>query len=343
MLFKLIICYYSMNILRLTDKKTQKFIYKNKSSKKLVNDPKTMERIKSLKIPPAYTNVIISNDPNSKVQSIGTDTKKRKQYTYHPNHIETQSKLKFNDLISFGKKIKRIRKDINTNIEKCSKNIDLLYNKECIISIILYLIDYCNFRVGCEKYKKLYNSFGVTTLNKSHIKFNKNNAIIEFIGKKGVKNSHKVKKYSVCSLLKTLCSNDTDYLFYYIDSKNQHYRINEKHINDYLKKYHKTLTVKMFRTWNANYILLKELLNLELPDSESKATKNISIAIKKAASQMHHTANVSKKSYMNSEIVDLYRTNPLKFKRLIEFFRKTNGNLPTIGRLLNLLLTNINT
>ena len=144
MLFKLIICYYSMNILRLTDKKTQKFIYKNKSSKKLVNDPKTMERIKSLKIPPAYTNVIISNDPNSKVQSIGTDTKKRKQYTYHPNHIENQSKLKFEDLIYFGKKIKRIRKDINTNIEKCSKNIDLLYNKECIISIILYLIDYCN-------------------------------------------------------------------------------------------------------------------------------------------------------------------------------------------------------
>ena len=342
MLFELIICYYSMNIIRLKDKKTQTFIYKNKISKKVVNDTKTLKRIKSLKIPPAYTNVTISNDPNSKVQSIGTDTKKRKQYTYHSNHIETQSKLKFEDLIYFGKKIKRIRKDINTNIEKCSKNIDLLYNKECIISIILYLIDYCNFRVGCEKYKKLYNSFGVTTLNNTHIKFNKNNAIIEFIGKKGVKNINKVKKHSVCSLLKTLCLNNTEYLFNYIDSKQQTYRINEKHINDYLKKYHKTLTVKMFRTWNANYILLKELLNLELPDSESNAKKNISIAIKKAASQMHHSANVSKKSYMNSEIVDLYMKNPMKFKRLIEFFRKTNGHLPTINRLLNLILGHIN-
>ena len=56
---------------------------------------------------------------------------------------------------------------------------------------------------------------------------------------------------------------------------------------------------------------------------------------------MHHSSTVSKKSYMNSEIVELYSKNPIKFKRLIEFFRKTNGNLPTINRLLTLVLTHI--
>jgi len=332
-----------MNIIRLNNKKTNKFTYKHVLSKKNISDKKILDRIKSLKIPPAYTNVSISNDPNSKIQSIGTDTKKRKQYTYHPEYIEHQSKIKFNDLIVFGKKIKRIRKDINLNIEKCSNNPKLLYSKECIISIVLYLIDYCNFRVGCEKYKKLYNSFGVTTLNKSHIKINNNNVYIEFIGKKGVLNKNKIKKTSVCHLLKSLCDTSDEYLFYYFDSKNNKYRITEKHINDYLKKYHKSLTVKMFRTWNANYILLKEILNLDLPTSESMAKKNISLAIKKAANQMHHSANVSKKSYMNSDIVELYLENPIKFKKLVELFRKNNGNLPTIGRLLNLLLTNINT
>ena len=66
-----------MNIIRLFDKKTQKFSYKNKISTKIISDPKTLERIKSLKIPPAYTDVLISNNPSSKIQSIGTDTKKR--------------------------------------------------------------------------------------------------------------------------------------------------------------------------------------------------------------------------------------------------------------------------
>ena len=145
----------------------------------------------------------------------------------------------------------------------------------------------------------------------------------------------------MCVLLKELCNSNDEYLFYYIDGSNNKYRITEKHINDFLKNYNDSLTVKMFRTWNANYMLLKELLNLELPDSPTKAKKNISIVIKKSADQMHHTSTVSKKSYMNSEIVDLYLETPLKFKRLIENFRKSNGNLPTINRLLNLILTHI--
>jgi DNA topoisomerase-1 len=330
-----------MNIIRLFDKKTQKFSYKNKISTKIISDPKTLERIKSLKIPPAYTDVLISNNPSSKIQSIGTDTKKRKQYTYHQGWTAQQSKLKFNDLIIFGKKIKRIRKDIYANIVRCHSNPQLLFEKDCVISIVLYLIDYCNFRVGNEKYKKLYNSFGVTTLNSSHFKFNKNHTTIEFIGKKGVLNTNKVTNSNMCFLLKELCNSNDEYVFYYLDDKNNKYRITEKHINDFLKNYNDSLTVKMFRTWNANYMLLKELLNLELPDSPGKAKKNISIVIKKSASQMHHTSTVSKKSYMNSEIVDLYLKNPVKFKRLIEYFRKTNGNLPTINRLLNLILTHI--
>ena len=326
-----------MDIIR-KSKHNGDFYYVNKFSKKKINNPKMLNRIKSIKIPPAYTQVKISKNPNSKIQCIGTDTKNRNQYIYNKAHIENQTKLKFNDLITFGKKIKRIRKDINTNLNNCYTSPRLLNNKDNIISLVLYLIDSCNFRVGCEKYKQLYNSFGVTTLNKSHFKFNANNVTIEFIGKKGVLNTNNVKNTNICNLLKTLYNNNDDYIFNYLDGNNDKYRITEKHINDFLKKYHKSLSVKMFRTWNANYILLKEILNLELPENESQAKKNISIAIKKAAGQLHHSSNVSKKSYMNNEIVDLYLTDPMKFKRLIELFRKSNGNLPNINRLLNLIL-----
>ena len=330
-----------MDIIRKT-KKNGDFYYINKINKTKINNKKTLHYIKSIKIPPAYKNVKIATNFNSKIQCIGTDTKKRKQYIYNPEYTENQKKVKFADLIYFGKKIKRIRKEIYYNISKCYKNKELIYNKESIISIVLYLIDYCNFRVGCEKYKKLYNSYGVTTLNKNHIRFGKKYAIIEFIGKKGVLNKSKVLNSTICSLLKNLCLKNDDYIFYYYDSKGDKYKISEKHINDYLKKYNSNLTVKMFRTWNTNYILLKELLSLELPINEIQAKKNINLAIKKAAEQMHHSPNVSKQSYVNSEIVELYISNPLKFKKLVDFFRKTNGKLPTISRLLNLILTHIN-
>ena len=53
---------------------------------------------------------------------------------------------------------------------------------------------------------------------------------------------------------------------------------------------------------------------------------------------MHHSNNVSKKSYMNNKIIDLYLEDPEKFKSLIGNFRKGNGELPTINSLLNKIL-----
>ena len=282
-----------MNIERKTNDNT--FYYFNKKTKKKINDDKIIERIKSLKIPPAYKEVVISNNKNSKIQAIGIDDKNRKQYIYHENYIENQKKLKFSDLIYFGKKIKRIRHDYVKNIEDAIQK-ENYESKETIISIILYLIDKCNFRVGCEKYKKLYNSYGVTTLNKNHIKINKNSVKIEFIGKKGVLNKSIVKNNKICIVLNKLCSiNNSDYLFYYLDEKKNKYKINEKHINNFLKKYHKTLSVKMFRTWSANYTLLRELLKYPIPKNSIEAKKNINLTIKKSAKYMHHTKNVSKK------------------------------------------------
>ena len=106
-------------------------------------------------------------------------------------------------------------------------------------------------------------------------------------------------------------------------------RITEKHINDFLKKYHKSITVKMFRTWNANYMLLKELMHFKTPKDEKESKKNINIAISKAAKHLHHTKAVSKNSYMNNEMIDLYIQNPKSFYSLIQrgYNQKRSGDV----------------
>jgi DNA topoisomerase-1 len=317
--------------------------YFNKLSKKKIKDRGVINRIKSLRIPPCYNNVVISKDPLSKIQAIGVDSKKRRQYIYHKDHINKQKIVKFGDLIYFGRKIKRIRKDINYNINRCVEDKENISELDSIISIILYIIDRCNFRVGCQKYKELYNTYGVTTLNKSHLHFTKNGVVIKFIGKKGVMNKDMISNNKICSILNNLIvKNSGDYLFYYIDRNSNTIKVTEKHINNYLKRYHKTITVKMFRTWSANYKLLRELLKYDLPKNVSEAKKNINMAVKKAAGHMHHTPFVSKVSYMNNGIIQLYQDlDNNKFYKMLNFFRKTNGDLPNIDRLLNLILQKI--
>jgi DNA topoisomerase-1 len=314
------------------------FFYVNKKSKKKIKNLNLLKHIKSLRIPPAYKNVEISSNIQSKVQAKGIDTKERSQYIYNKEYIEQQSEIKFDDLIFFGKKIKRIRRDVQANIKQCSNDNTKIQNKECLISLVIFIIDKCNFRVGNEKYKKLYNSFGVTTLNKKHFEFLKNNLKIKFIGKKGILNESKVDNKEVVKILDKLCNYNFEYIFSYKDNNGNIYRITEKHINDFLKKYHKSISVKMFRTWSANYILVKEILDHPMPNNQKEASKYIREIIKKAANKMHHSNNVSKKSYMNNKIINLYLEEFDKFKDIINNFRKSNGELPNINALLNKLL-----
>lgn len=325
-----------MDIIRI--KTNNNFRYYNKKTKKVV-DNKTKKRIKSLRIPPAYTNVHVHSDPDNKHQAIGFDSLNRKQYIYHPQFKEESQEIKFEDLIYFGKKIKRIRKDINSLLE-CNDNIP---KKENVIGLVIFLIDRCNFRVGSDKYKKLYNSYGVTTLNKKHINFKNNCIKIEFTGKKGVLNTSKVSNKNSLKMINKLCNiyGNNEFLFCYQDKDGNVYRVTEKHINDFLKKYHRFLSVKMFRTWAANQILLKELLSLPVPQTPTESKRNVLHSIKKAAKLMHHTSNVSKKSYMNNDIIDMYLKDFDNFYGLMLKFKKSNNQLPTIDRLLNLYLTEL--
>ena len=62
----------------------------------------------------------------------------------------------------------------------------------------------------------------------------------------------------------------------------------------------------MFRTWAVNYNLLNELIKMGTPDCQRP--KKIKPPL--INHFLHHTAGVSKKSYMNNEILELYQSNP---------------------------------
>ena len=230
---------YQLPITRRFDKTRKRNIFFNTRTKKYVKqNSRLQKRLDSLRIPPAYRNVRISLNAKDKVQAIGIDSKNRKQYIYSELYKEEQSDVKFSDLIHFGKKLKRLRKNMMKLIMSCD-SIDKLLSLDYQIAMILFIIDRCNFRVGCEKYKDLYNSYGVTTLNSDHLVLNANTVRIHFTGKKGVDNSALISNKYMVRLLKQLktINENREYLFTYRSThNNQLCRVTEKHINNYLKK-----------------------------------------------------------------------------------------------------------
>ena len=318
------------------------FKYISKKTGKQISDKKTIERINKLRIPPAYKQVLISSSSRSKIQATGMDDKKRVQYIYNPSYVLKQSDNKFKELIIFGQHITKIRRDVNNILKDTGEGRRELLSKDSLIALVLYLVDTCNFRIGSQKYKLLYKTYGVTTLNKSHFKKMGQEYSIEFIGKKMVANKGFIKKKKICKLFEKLINkNKGEYIFNSIENGVRS-RITERQVNMFLKKYHQKITVKMFRTWKANTILLKELMEYPLPENLVDSKGNLDDVIKLVAEQLHHTKNVSKKSYMNNKIIDIYLKHPKEFRKLIMKFKGSNKKVPDIDNLFSSFLEYIN-
>jgi len=251
-----------------------KYIFGNKNE---IKDENILDYIKSIKIPPAYNNVVINSNKNNKILAYGFDSKKRKQIIYNPEFIKKQSKKKFHRYMRLRKYIKKIKNKIDYDINKETNDL----NKE--IAIVLYLIINCGFRIGNEKYLKENNSYGITTLKYSHLKFITPNKIkIEFIGKKGVIN-------------KSICKN-TNIYNYLISKKNKDFVFdcNSNDVNNYLKEINKEITSKDLRTWNANELFIKFMKIKDI---------KVNDAIKMVSEKLHNTANICKKSYIDPILI----------------------------------------
>lgn len=304
-------------------KKGKGFQYTDRKTKKKIRNKKTLERITKMVLPPAYPKVYISDNPNNRVQAVGIDEKGRDQYFYHQDAILERKENKFKDLIYFIKKIGKIRTDMFRSIMAC-KPYENGFSKKQITCIVLFLMDRCNFRVGSQKYKELYDSSGVTTLMPEHLQLKPTSIIIQFKGKKGVENRAEVTHPKIVELLKYLVkiTPKNQYLFCYQQQPKERreyercetYTICEKNINQYLKSYHPVITCKMYRTYSANYECIKKLNNLEIEEAPTRRKRAVLQVLRDIAEKHHHTASVARSSYLHEGIINQYLENPEKWK-----------------------------
>jgi DNA topoisomerase-1 len=279
-----------------------------------ITDSDTIERIKELKIPPAYDNVTILN--NKKIIAFGYDSKNRKQVLYHPAFIAKQNKKKYNKIsasIHFFSKLKR----------KVAEDLSRGDEKTVAIAVIISLILTCGFRIGNKKYEKDNNSVGLTTLKYKHLQFqeNTNKFIIDFVGKKGVRNVAECDNKIIHAYLykknketSQETSQDIDHKDSYIFRYDGGKVITSNDVNEYLRiisaPYSITITTKDLRTWNANMLFLtyyKKLRKRQPKDADTDMKdneKDIKKAIEMVAHKLHNSYSICKKSYIDPKIIE---------------------------------------
>jgi len=108
---------------------------------KPVDDDATLARIKSLVIPPAWTDVWISPWANGHIQATGRDAKRRKQYRYHPRWRSVRDEAKYERMTGFGKALPRNRRRVDEDLKRPG------LPREKIIATIVHLLQATMMRI----------------------------------------------------------------------------------------------------------------------------------------------------------------------------------------------------
>ena len=298
--------YASDSIPGITRKKSGKnFIYLDKNGNK-VTDEKTLDRIKKLVLPPAWTNVWIAEKKNAHLQATGIDAAGRKQYKYHNDWAKQRNETKYFRLLEFGSKLPEFRKNIAKDLRR--KDLD----ERKVLAISLNMMQKTLIRIGNESYKQLYGSYGLTTLRDKHVKINGNSLKLSFKGKKGVYHEINITDRGLAKLVKKCRDIPGQELFQYYTPSGERRSIDSGKVNNYIKEISCCdFTAKDFRTWAGTMHTMKCLAELEYPENLTLRKKNIVTAIDQVAAKLGNTRSICKKSYVFPALLEEYESGSL--------------------------------
>jgi DNA topoisomerase I len=282
------------------------FIYIDAEGKR-VRDSETLKRIRSLVIPPAWTDVWICADPRGHLQATGRDARGRKQSRYHPRWRAVRDETKYERMLLFGTALRSIR----TRLEEDLALPGLPRNK--VLATIVRLMERTLIRVGNDEYARQNHSYGLTTMRTKHVQVNGSTVVFSFRGKSGKSHTVGVEDRRLARIVRQ-CQDLPGYeLFEYLDESGETHKIDSSDVNDYLRSISgEDFTAKDFRTWAGTVLASLALREFDEFTSETQAKKNVVEAIKAVAQRLGNTPAVCRKCYVHPAVLECYLTGKLQ-------------------------------
>lgn len=277
------------------------FVYLDHSGERLCAEDS--ERCKSLVIPPAWQEVWICPHPNGHIQAVGVDAAGRRQYLYHPEWRIKRDRMKFDRVMEVAAELPRARAAILEHIALDGMPM------ERAAATAVRLLDLGYFRIGSDSYADTNGSFGLTTLEKRHVRRKRDRLVFCFTGKSGVEHCIEIDDPLAVSAVETMRRRRSggDRLLAY-QERRRWSPLDAAVVNDYLRETTGAeITAKDFRTWHATVLAAASLASSEEP-GESKASRKRAIrnAMVEVSEYLGNTPTIARNSYVDPRVIDLY-------------------------------------
>jgi DNA topoisomerase I len=298
--------------------KTKGFRYIGPSGRP-ISDKAMLERIDKLRIPPAWRDVHVSTNPRAAIQVWGFDTRGRKQYKYHSRAVEKGELRKYYRVRQMARDLPTLRARIMRDFRKRG------LSKEKVCAGIVRLISNGFFRVGSERYQKENNTFGITTMRKSHVTVLDDVVEFEYRGKRSITQRNVVVGKDLARFVSELLKTPGARLFRYLEN-GKWQNVDSGDVNDYIEHIAQfPYTAKDFRTWGGTLRAATVLAELGKGKSQTERKKNVVTAVRLVASELGNTPTICRKSYVHPVVVMKYLRSGTTIE-LPKSFRKSSDN-----------------
>ena len=286
-----------------------------------IDDEKELARIRSLAVPPAYTDVWICPIPNGHLQATGRDARGRKQYRYHKRWREVRDENKYERMIAFAESLPKIRKRIAADIGLAG------LSREKVLATVVELLQSTAIRVGNDEYAKENGSYGLTTMQNRHAKIDGTTVRFSFRGKSGVRHAIDLRDRRLAKIVRQCQELPGQQLFEYVDEQGETHAVDSAEVNDYIRAISgEEFSAKDFRTWLGTVTCASLLMSQEACDTQAERKQRVAGAIQDVAKRLGNTPAVCRKCYVHPHVVDAYlETGRLALQRKA---RRTEGLLP---------------
>lgn len=283
-----------------------------------VSDESTLKRIRSLALPPAYTDVWICPIASGHLQATGRDARGRKQYRYHPRWRAFRDETKYGRMIAFGRALPAIRRRIDEDMAKPG------LPREKVLATVVRLLEESLIRVGNEEYARTNRSYGLTTLQDKHVRIEGPLVRFRFRGKHGKTHEIDIRDRRLAKIVKDCRDLPGQELFQFVGDDGQVYDIGSGDVNQYLQEIAgQEFTAKDFRTWAGTIYAASELVECGHCDSQREAKRRVTRAIEAVARRLGNTPAICRKCYVHPAVLESYMEGTL-----VGVLKELAGTLP---------------
>ncbi|HEX3701125.1 MAG TPA: DNA topoisomerase IB [Phenylobacterium sp.] len=272
-------------------------------------DEPTLERIRKLAIPPAWTDVWICPSPRGHIQATGRDQRGRKQYRYHDRWRQVRDENKYDRLIAFGRALPKLRARVEKDLTQRG------LHRDKVLAAVVRLMEITLIRVGNEEYARQNKSFGLTTLRDRHARVHGADAEFEFRGKSGKVHRTRFHDRRLARIVKACQDLPAQRLFQYVDDEGEPRSVESADVNAYLHEaMGEDFSAKDFRTWAGTVNAARALAMAPECASAAEAKRHIATCVKAVAGLLGNTAAVCRSAYIHPVVLQAYEQGTLPFK-----------------------------